>query len=148
MEETKRSRVLNKAPQKVDTSLLDSVDVEAAKKKASAIVLEERKKQVKADYLEQLLAEERAKFEPSYEMVDVLIDLPAYAENLLIDGRFFHHGEIVTVPHHVANSINEQMQRCWSNERLAGNPNLRDYKPVKMDSVSAYSAPGGKFGRV
>lgn len=123
----------------VDTSLLSEVDIVKLNKEATAKIQEERKKAVSEKYLEQQLEAERAKHEPLHEMVEVVINLPGYTKNMLIDGVYYNHGDVVSVPKHMANSMNDNMSRAWVLERQSGNPNLRDYVPVKESSVSALS---------
>lgn len=129
----------NKIFTPVDTSLLNEADLARLNKEAQAKVQEERKKVVSEKYLEQQKELERAKYEPMHIVQEVIIDLPAYTTNMLIDGVYFNHGDIVSVPKHMAESIRDNMARAWQVEHQAGNPNLRDYKPVKESSVSALS---------
>lgn len=123
----------------VDTTLLNEADIARLNKVAEKKALEERKKAIEEQYLAQQTELERAKHEPEHVLVDVIIDLPAYTKNMLIDGVYYNHGEVVSVPQHMATSIRDNMARAWLVERQAGNPNLRDYTPVKESTMSALS---------
>lgn len=124
----------------VDTELLSDADIERLNKEATKKIYDERKK-VQADaYLKQQTELERAKYEKRYEWVDVMIDLPAYTKNMLIDGVYYHHGDVANVPKHMADSIRDNMARAWTVERQAGNPNMRDYVAVRESSISALSS--------
>jgi len=89
------------------------------------------------EYAALALDEERAKFDPDLVMEEIVIDLPANASRLLIDYKSLHHGQIVSVTAAVAASLRDQMARMWEQERLAGNPNLRDYKPIRNYDLNA-----------
>ena len=102
-----------------------------AKVKAERIMAAER------EYAALALDEERAKFDPDLVMEEIVIDLPANASRLLIDYKSLHHGQIVSVTAAVAASLRDQMARMWEQERLAGNPNLRDYKPIRNYDLNA-----------
>jgi len=131
-----------------DMSLLTEADLARIEKKAADKVVSERKKVAEDRHLEVLLEKERAKFEPELELVHVTIDLPAFAQYMLIDGVYYYHGDQVEVSNVVAASLREQMSHCWVHERLSGNPNLRDYKPVKEDSFSAHMVGNQGLARV
>lgn len=123
----------------VNTALLSGSDIERLNKEAAKKVQDELKK-VEADkYLEQQIEAERTKHQPTHEMVEVMINLPGYTKNMLIDGVYYNHGEVVQVPKHVADSMLDNMARAWLVERQAGNPNLRDYVAVRESQVSALS---------
>jgi hypothetical protein len=123
----------------VNTSLLNEADISRLNKEAEKKIQEERKKDISEKYLAQQTELERAKYEPNHILVEMVIDLPAYTKNMLIDGVYYNHGDIVSVPKHMADSIRDNMARAWLVERQAGNPNLRDYIPVKESTVSALS---------
>src|ERR1019366_3580655 len=113
-----------------------------AKAPDMALVSEARKEELQIEAEAKVIAErtvaaERAKFDPTLEMVELTIDLPANASRLLIDYRPFHHGQIVSVTKAQDGSIQDQMARMWEQEKQAGNPNLRDYKPIKNYDLSA-----------
>jgi hypothetical protein len=129
-----------------DLSLLSDADIARLQKKAKDRIDADRKKDAEERHLEELIRQERAKYDPDEELVSVMIDLPAFTSSMLIDGVYYNHGEVVEVTKNVASSLREQMSYCWVHERLSGNPNMREYKPVKEDSMSALAA--GSFGRV
>jgi hypothetical protein len=104
---------------------------------AEAKVAAERIATAEREYAAIALDEARSKFDPDLEMTEVLIDLPANSARLLIDYRSYHHGQIVNVSVAQAVSIRDQMSRMWEQEKQAGNPNLRDYKPIKNYDVNA-----------
>jgi hypothetical protein len=102
-----------------------------AKVTAERIMLAER------EYAALALEEERAKFDPDLVMEEIVINLPANASRLLIDYKSLHHGQIVPVTAAQATSLRDQMARMWEQETLAGNPNLRDYKPIRNYDLNA-----------
>jgi hypothetical protein len=104
---------------------------------AQAKVIAERTVAAEREFAAIALDEERAKFDPTLEMVEVVIDLPANSSRLLIDFQSFHHGQIKSVSVAQKASMEDQMARMWEQEKQAGNPNLRDYKPIKNYDLSA-----------
>lgn len=131
----------------VDKSLVTEEARERIRKEAEATIENERRIAAENVLREEMLSEERAKFDPQEEMVRVTIDIPAIENRILVDGVPYYHGEAVEVRRSVAASLREQMGRMWDLEKVSGNPNLSHYKPVKEDSFSALSASGG-FARV
>ena len=93
---------------------------------AKAKVAAERIAAAEREFAALALDEERAEFDPALVMEEIVIDLPANSARLLIDYKSLHHGQIVPVTAAVASSLRDQMARMWEQERLAGNPNLRD----------------------
>ena len=104
---------------------------------AKAKVAAERIAAAEREYAALALDEERAEFDPSLVMEELVIDLPANSARLLVDYRSMHHGQIVSVSAAQASSFKDQMARMWEQERLAGNPNLRDYKPIRNYDLNA-----------
>ena len=104
---------------------------------AKAKVAAERIAAAEREYAALALEEERAEFDPDLVMEEVVIDLPANSSRLLIDYKSLHHGQIVSVTAAQATSLRDQMARMWEQERLAGNPNLRDYKPIRNYDLNA-----------
>lgn len=131
----------------VDTSVLTEAEIAAVKKEAAKQVDVERKKAVIKSYHEQVLAEERAKFDPKEEMEDILIDLPGYTTYMLINGVYYNHGTVANVPRHVGKSIREYMWNAWNHERVSGNPNMKDYKSVSQSNFSAARVGSASFSR-
>src|ERR1017187_4546171 len=123
-----------KAP---DMALVSEARKEELQIEAEAKVIAERTVAAEREFAAIALDAERAKFDPTLEMVELTIDLPANASRLLIDYRSFHHGQIVSVTKAQAGSIQDQMARMWEQEKQAGNPNLRDYKPIKNYNLNA-----------
>src|SRR5262249_55713353 len=111
-------------------------------------VFAEQKASAEKLLLKEMIAEERAKLIPQEELVEIVIDLPAYAEHLLIDGKYYYHGSKVPVTRAQAASIRENMARCWVHEKLSGNPGMREYKPVATQEFSANSVGSTNFARV
>lgn len=118
-------------------NLLRQEQIDEIRAQAREEVLAEQAKEAMKQLKAVFKAEQRASLEPEYELVFVTIDVPASADGLLIDGRRYYHGEVVEVPEHMARSIREMMQNAWFAEKLAGNPNMKNYIPPRTDSFSA-----------
>ena len=125
-----------KAP---DMELVSEDRKEELRIEAQAKVAAERIAAAEREYAAIALEEERAKFDPQMEMTEVLIDLPAFATQLMIDFHLYPHGFVLPCTVAKAASIYEQMARMWAQEKQMGNPNARDYKPIRNFDVSAKS---------
>jgi hypothetical protein len=128
----------NNLPPIKHLELLKPEDIEEVRRAARLEIEEEQarraEKELKAFFKKQQLAE----LEPDYNWVYHTVDVPASADGLLIDGRAYHHGVTYEVPSHQAASMRETQQNAWYAERMAGNPNLKNYIPPKnSDSFSA-----------
>ena len=123
-----------KAP---EMGLLTEERKEELQLEAEAKVLAERQMAAEREYAAIALEEERAKFDPTLVMEELTIDLPANSARLLVDFRSLHHGQIVSVTSAQAASLRDQMSRMWDQEKQAGNPNLKDYKPIKNYNLNA-----------
>jgi len=117
--------------------LLKDEQREEARRIVREEILAEQRKEALKQLKDVYRAEERAQLEPAYEQVRIVIDVPAASDGLLIDGRKYHHGDVVEVPDHMARSMREMMQNAWFAETLAGNPNMKNYIPPRIDSFSA-----------
>jgi hypothetical protein len=131
--------------------ILSKEDWMRIREDAAKQVNDERKKESMALALREAVDDERAKYDEKLEQTEITIDIPAYSKYILINRKYYYHGETYTISRCLADSIRDQMAQCWSIEKLAGNPNLKDYKAVNMGSVSAHSgtaSPPGKLVRV
>jgi hypothetical protein len=124
---------------KVTFEKVDSPVEAALREKARKAIEAEEKKRQEAALYNKILDEEKAKVDRDLELEEVLINIPAFAAYLTIDGVRLHHGEVKSMTHARAMSVREQMARMWEQENLSGNPNLKDYKPIKTSSFSARS---------
>jgi len=131
----------------VDTSILTEAEIAAVQKEAVKQVEQDRKKLVIKAYHDQMVREERAKVDENETLEDVIIDLPGYTKYLLINGMYYDHGTIASVPHHVAVSLREIMGQAWQHERISGNPNMKDYKSVSNGNFYGNLGSGVGFTR-
>jgi hypothetical protein len=110
--------------------LREEVQTEIKKEQTASALLEVRKV---------IKQQEQHKLAPKQELVMLTIDVPAAADGLLIDGVQYLHGTTVEVPKHMAASMREAMQNAWFAEKLAGNPNMKNYIPPRTSTFSALS---------
>lgn|SRR5208337_3856188 len=120
-----------------EMGLLTEERKEELRCEAEAKVIAERTIAAEREYAAIALDEERAKYDPTMVMEEITIDLPANSSRLLVDFRSLHHGQIVSVSAAQASSLRDQMARMWEQEKQAGNPNLKDYKPIKNYNLNA-----------
>lgn len=79
----------------------------------------ERKDQLKKMLMEQYLREERCKLDPEQEEVLLNIELPPFADRIMLDGVIFMHGREYPMSRRKANSINEVMEMAWRHDDVA-----------------------------
>ena len=121
---------------KTDPKLLTEDDRARLLKQAAAVVEDERKKATEAAELEKLIDAERAKFDADLTKETVVIDLPAFADKLIVDGVYYYHQQVLEVTSVKAASLRNQMAMCWEHEHVTGNPNASNYKPVRIRDTS------------
>lgn len=122
----------------VDETLVSGAERQEIQKAAEEVVRKERKRAAEQEILADSIDAVRAKFDPQYTKVPILIDLPAFTGNLLVDGSFFYHGQTVMVTTAQAASLRDIMSSMWIHERVSGNPNASKYSPIHAaDPVSA-----------
>lgn len=102
--------------------LLTEEEIAALREQAKSEVLAERKKLAEAAVLAELKAQERAELgvmtgdEAKDQIVWIFIDLPEYANHILLDGRAFFHGQDYPVPSHQAAYLMEMSQRAHDHQ--------------------------------
>lgn len=117
-------------PTRVIEGILDEEDMEELREMAKKQVELEFKAVARQQKLKELVALERAKLDPEEEMVDVLIDLPGHAENIMINYRKFHHGHTYTVGMSQYRTLIDIQARAWEHEDVVGNVNRNRNQPV------------------
>lgn len=68
-------------------------------------------------------------------LVDVLIDLPEFADRITLDGKEFFHGSIVKVTEGVARTLNEQMQVSWRHQNQVDGVKHNPYQRHKNQNI-------------
>jgi len=80
------------------------------------------------------------------EIVNITIDLPEFAPNLLINMEPYWHGYTYSVPRHVADSLREMMQRLWGHQQeviegKSREQQLRSPHPVALSATTGQRVP-------
>lgn len=129
--------------------ILSDEDFRAAQAKAKSAIEKERRTAAMASVVEQETQRLRVEeglttgIDEMDEIVNVTIDLPPYTDHLQINGVLgmsYWHGKTYDVPRHVANSINEQMHRCWRHEDQTEGRDIRQqYGRKRETSINARS---------
>lgn len=116
-------------------------DEKLAKIKAEVknVVRAERERAVLESYKRQLLREERAKFDPSHELVEVEIKLPLFAPYIMIEGTIYHDGDVVEVTLATAQFLRELMYNANLHDRASKNPREHNYPATRRSVISPYS---------
>lgn len=114
-----------------DFSLLTPEEQESIKAEASAKVQEEAAQAARTAFLEMQIAEERKKHRlapADEEIVAVTIDLPGFAQSIVLDGVRYMHGSICHVTRPVERTLREIMSRAWDHENEIGGANRDQYR--------------------
>jgi hypothetical protein len=101
--------------------LLTDKEIAEAKSRARAKLSKEQKdaalKAVETAELDRLRFEEfQTVGGPENEMVNITIDLPTFAANLMTNWRAYWHGVTYTLPRHIANDLAYRMQCAWQHQ--------------------------------
>ena len=107
--------------------LLSEEERAAIHKEAQALVKEQAAKVARKLYLEQCVREAKAKADPNEEMVDVQIDVPGFADRIVIDGVVFMQGTTPRVTASQKRAIDEIQCNAWKHERATGGANDIEY---------------------
>ncbi len=122
---------------------------EQLRKKAREEIQNDLRKELEAKLYDEMLVEERAKFELQEELVEVTINVPAVniidplsmETGVSINGKKYFHGRTYEVPRSLAGMIMHSTYCANRNEEAIGNPN-RDYNVRKrVDSRNPTAAP-------
>jgi hypothetical protein len=62
------------------------------------------------------------------DIVEITINCPPFANEMLVDGVPYHHGFTYHVPRKLYDVLREQIARGWDSEDRAGNPNRKFYR--------------------
>lgn len=113
------ARIREEAKKKVDAELADVGRVERKKLMAKTLddeILRQRTEAGLTDYRD--------------DMLQILIDVAPFANDIRIDRDIYQHGSWYTVDRRKYDTLNEIMARSWDSEERAGNPNRRFRRQV------------------
>lgn len=99
-----------------DFSLLSDEDKARLKKEARTKVHAERKLDAEEAYLAQVTLEEHRDTGIEEPLVDVMLELPLFADRLVLDGVHYMNGLQYTVPQSRYDVMMEQQQRMWNHQ--------------------------------
>lgn len=68
--------------------------------------------------------------------VQILIDIPGFADKITLDGRPYYHGYTYTVADSVAACLMDQMDKSWRHEDNVGGANHNEYRKPRNTSLS------------
>lgn len=108
--------------------LLNDQERIALQAEAKKKVLEDRKAKAKKELLARAIDEERMALEPEEDLVDCTIDLPGFADRVVIDGVVYFHGATYKFPLKQYRSVTEIIGRAWGHEHEVGGANRDAYR--------------------
>lgn len=127
-----------KAP---DNGVLNTTEVEAAKRIAREEVLAEKKAEAKKALVAQFKQEEIERLNPDEAMRTITLDLAPHQETISLDGTIYFHGSTYTVPKSVFDVMLEVQSRGWDHEESlheSENVGRRQRRPkLSLDNVNA-----------
>lgn len=140
VDETKKTPAKSSIKRKVDVSILSDEVKNELRVKAKAQVADEKTKAAKAQYLEQLLAEERRETGLDEPMVECYIDLAPYADRIMIDGVVYFQGRTVKVRESVKAVMMEMMQATWQHQSVIDGKPESFYRKSRSQHISPSGA--------
>lgn len=108
------ARIREEAKKKVDEELRLRAAAERKEKIAAALDAETRRQRREAGLTNHL-----------DDLVEIMIDVAPFTDNITIDGTVYQHGMWYTVDRRKADVMREIMARSWDSEERAGNPNRK-----------------------
>lgn len=135
---------------------MDVVEGEVIEKEASGSLLtEEEMREIEDDIKAEIIAEAKKSEKERYRsearrrirvakgleepQVTVLVDIPGFADKIVLDGRPYYHGYTYTVPDSVASCLMDQMDKSWRHEDNVGGANHNEYRKPRNTSLSGKS---------
>lgn len=123
------------APLRLGDDELARIRAEAKKKvdaEVAAANSEKRKKLVAKELDAEILRQRKDAGLIDYrdDLLEILIDVAPFSDNIAIDGVIYQHGTWYTVDRRRYDSLREIMARSWDSEERAGNPNRKFRREV------------------
>lgn len=109
---------LQKSLEEEYAGVLTPAEIQAARQEAQKRLSADAKKKAKDDIIAGELRRHRLKTGDGYldEDLFVQIDLPPYADRIVVDGETFFNGHMYKRARHIVNSLRETMARAWDHE--------------------------------
>ena len=123
---------------------LTQAEDDAIRAEARKLIDDQIKAQKKAELLKLYTKEERARVDPSEQIVTLQIDVPGFASFVMVDGVQYQQGEIREFTAKQAASIRDIMGRAWEHEGTSGSANSGAYRRPKTDYDPAGGMVSGK----
>lgn len=101
----------------IGSELLSDEEKTSALKKAREHVQAKRKEDALKKYLDAAIQEEERATSPFLQYEDIVIDLPEFTPNLVIDGKAYYHGLNYEVDFYAARTMDDIMARAWEHQR-------------------------------
>ena len=104
---------------------LSEAMIKALREKASEKVRAELQKAAEDQLFKKLLVEERQKFDPNEEMVEIAINLPKFLDSIKVDNTtIYWHGVTYHLPMRKFLSVRDTIQWAWRQERSTSGENV------------------------
>ena len=107
-------------------------EIEKYRKEAEHSVAVRLRAEAAKVLIEKLEREALSRGDPNEEMVEILIDVPGFADRITIDGVMYMHNTIATVPEKRAGAMRDIMDKAWRHEREYREPNRETYVRPKF----------------
>jgi len=115
--------------------LLSDEDIAEIRAKAREQVETDRKKQAKEELKGRFLKEERHRSDPNEELIPLTIDLPGFADRIMIDGTVYMQGVTYRFPRNQYNSVVDQLAQSWKHEAQTGGANRDAYRQPRTTAL-------------
>ena len=146
----KKTAVSDPAFPDLDTSLFTQDELNKIAAEAEADVKAERKEETRAELLKRHKVLAKRQVDPNEELISVQIDVPGFADRIVLDGYPYFHGQTVDVPRRVYNTLVDIMQSAHRHEASTGNANRDQYRKPREVRINPLQAnvPASSLMRV
>lgn len=133
-----------------EEELLTPAEIQKIKDQARKEILADKK----ADLTKKLIADEKQRLRNEEglttgnrhadEIVNITIDLPIFAPNIVINRQAYWHGATYGVPRHVADTLRDQMFKSWEHQStIEGRSKAEFYAQKHVAEMYAVGNKGG-----
>jgi len=120
--------------------LLSPDEIAELREQAAQKAVAERKAQAKKDLRDRFEKEEKHRIDPNEELMSMTIDLPGFADRIMLDGVTYFHGITYRFPKRQYDTVRDLVSQAWRHESETGGANRDAYRRPREIAIR----PGGE----
>ena len=117
------------------SDLLSDEEVEKLREEAAAKARKTRKEQASKELAARFEKEENHRIDPSEELMSYTVDLPGFADRIMLDGVVYMHGVTYRFPKRQYDTIRDLVSHAWRHESETGGANRDAYRGPRSMSL-------------